>query len=303
MIKSFIIFLISTVLFISTVAADSPPTVPVPVSPIDSVVIDEIQPVFYIYNSTDPDMDQFWYDFKVYDKDSMMDGPVFGLMIDPQEDSTGWQTPYPLVDNWILFWRARACDSLQNCSEWSEEQVFWINTAEDEPWPFNVNYPPDTGGTIIIDPLTNFYWARAIEPDPYDSVYYTLYISADSEFQSPIAYDSIWETEYILTDSLDFGTRYWWQAKATDNAGNFSMSNNTPDFWTWMLGDADGSHQINIMDCTFLIDYLYRDGRQPYPLVMGDIDGDCAINIMDVVYLIDYLYRGGPAPLIGCAER
>jgi len=278
-----------------------PPTIPVPISPIDSEVVDQIQPIFFIYNSTDPDMDAFWYNFTVYDKDSALpNGPIFGNMISPQADSTGWQSPEPLVDNWILFWKVQACDMFFNCSEWTEEQVFWINTGEDAPYPFMATYPPDTGYSYVTDMLETFRWQKCIEFDPFDSVYYTLYIATDSEFIDVVTYDSLWNFEFVLPDSLEFGMQYWWKVKATDNAALFVYSTNRPDFMTWMLGDADGSRMVNILDVVFLINYLYKDGREPYPPIMGDIDGDCVINIMDATYLVDYLYKGGPEPEVGC---
>jgi len=64
------------------------------------------------------------------------------------------------------------------------------------------------------------------------------------------------------------------------------------------FGDADGSGEVNILDATYLLNFLYKDGLSPkYDTRMGDIDASGAINILDVVYLIDYLYRGGPEPL------
>jgi len=60
-------------------------------------------------------------------------------------------------------------------------------------------------------------------------------------------------------------------------------------------GDANGDGAINILDATYLINYLYRDGPPPDPYA-GDINGDGSINILDVTYLINYLYKDGPPP-------
>jgi len=77
-----------------------------------------------------------------------------------------------------------------------------------------------------------------------------------------------------------------------------SNSDGIGDACDFICGDADGSGAINILDGTYLINYLYRDGPPPVPLdEAGDVDGGGSINILDVTYLINYLYRGGPAPV------
>ena len=78
------------------------------------------------------------------------------------------------------------------------------------------------------------------------------------------------------------------------------MSSNTPDFWTWTLGDLDHSHTVNIADLTRLVDYLFLGGPPLYTLFIGDVDGDCSVNVADITYLVEYLFFGGPAPKVGC---
>jgi PKD repeat protein len=62
-------------------------------------------------------------------------------------------------------------------------------------------------------------------------------------------------------------------------------------------GDASGDQAINLLDITFLINYLYKGGPAPVPLLAGDPNGDFSVNILDVTCLINFLYKGGPAPL------
>jgi GEVED domain/Dockerin type I domain len=62
-------------------------------------------------------------------------------------------------------------------------------------------------------------------------------------------------------------------------------------------GDANGDRIINIKDATYLINYLYKNGPAPFPMIeVGDANGDGSINIRDVTYLIAFLYKNGPAP-------
>jgi len=63
-------------------------------------------------------------------------------------------------------------------------------------------------------------------------------------------------------------------------------------------GDANGSWDYNILDVTYLINFLYKGGPppQPYGECSGDPNCDCAINILDVVHLINYMYKFGIPP-------
>ena len=150
--------------------------------------------------------------------------------------------------------------------------------------------------------LPTFLWSQSFDPDPLDTVYYKLEIAIDSEFAFVYTADSLDSSTFTLTDSLQFGTHYWWRVTAFDNTGLPAMSPNTPDFWTWTLGDLDHSHAVNIADLTRMVDYLFLGGPPLYPLFIGDIDGDCKVNVADITYLVEYLFFSGPAPKVGCAS-
>jgi hypothetical protein len=64
----------------------------------------------------------------------------------------------------------------------------------------------------------------------------------------------------------------------------------------FVCGDANFNGAINILDVSYLIEFLYLDGPAPIPFESGDANGNSAINILDITYLIAYLYQGGPAP-------
>ena len=73
-------------------------------------------------------------------------------------------------------------------------------------------------------------------------------------------------------------------------------------------GDADHNTIVSILDVTFMISAIYKNG--PHPPCNGSIDGQYpeadangngAFNILDVTYLIAYLYKSGPAPICGPA--
>ncbi len=68
------------------------------------------------------------------------------------------------------------------------------------------------------------------------------------------------------------------------------------------FGDANDDWVVNILDVTYLISYLYKDGLAPVILNNADSNNSCNINILDITYLISYLYKGGPEPLEGCVD-
>jgi hypothetical protein len=63
-----------------------------------------------------------------------------------------------------------------------------------------------------------------------------------------------------------------------------------------MAGDANHSGTINILDVSYIINFLYRAGPAPIPPAAADVNCNGTTNIIDVSYLISYLYKGGPAP-------
>ncbi len=61
-------------------------------------------------------------------------------------------------------------------------------------------------------------------------------------------------------------------------------------------GDVDHSGAVNVVDLTYLIDYLFLDGPPPPCPEEGDVNTSGVINVADLTYLVDYLFFDGPAP-------
>ncbi|MFH2037540.1 MAG: trypsin-like peptidase domain-containing protein [Candidatus Zixiibacteriota bacterium] len=68
---------------------------------------------------------------------------------------------------------------------------------------------------------------------------------------------------------------------------------------SYICGDANNDEAVNILDITYIIAYLYKDGPAPDPLARADCNGTVDINILDITYLIAFLYKGGPDPICG----
>lgn len=66
----------------------------------------------------------------------------------------------------------------------------------------------------------------------------------------------------------------------------------------WKRGDVDNNNQFNILDISFLINYLYKNGTDPDPVVaVADFDCSGGINVLDISALINYLYKDQPRPV------
>jgi len=97
------------------------------------------------------------------------------------------------------------------------------------------------------------------------------------------------------------GVKYWWKVAATDRAALTTQS--APrNFWTWLSGDLNNDHAVDISDVIIMVDFMFNDGNDIQPHLRGDVDGNCALDIADLVYLVEFAFSDGPAPVIGCAQ-
>lgn len=85
-------------------------------------------------------------------------------------------------------------------------------------------------------------------------------------------------------------------------AGESMGSGTAEDFLTIkylqaLRGDANGDGIIDPADIVYLINYFFRNGPAPIPLMAGDANSDGLVDPADVVFLINYLFRNGPPPV------
>jgi len=63
-------------------------------------------------------------------------------------------------------------------------------------------------------------------------------------------------------------------------------------------GDVNGDeNEADILDLTYLVDYVFRGGPAPPCPSEADVNSDdTPANILDLTYLVDYIFRGGSVP-------
>ncbi|MEE9442901.1 MAG: dockerin type I repeat-containing protein [candidate division Zixibacteria bacterium] len=66
-------------------------------------------------------------------------------------------------------------------------------------------------------------------------------------------------------------------------------------------GDANNDGQMNVGDAIYLINFIFKDGLPPMPIMeCGDANCDGGVNVGDAVRIISAIFKGGEEP---CSER
>jgi hypothetical protein len=174
-----------------------------------------------------------------------------------------------------------------------------------------LNLPPDQFGLVSPDSgvvaslKPTLRWNKATNPDSMGGpVTYTLKYSLNPLFWGYEQIKGLTDTVCILPDLMPDSV-YYWRVKADDGAPD-GVTWGDQGFWwfrtaTYVFGDANGDQTVDPADVVYLLNYLFRNGDPPDPLLLGDPSNDCLVDAADVIYLINYLFQGGPAPLQGCA--
>ncbi len=134
-------------------------------------------------------------------------------------------------------------------------------------------------------------------------------ISAGSIYGDPVYYEILngpgsinrWTGSYNFTPSCDdYGKTF----DVSVGAGDVCVGDigATCDFQIYVVpstypcegcGDAKQDNALNILDISFLINFLYKSGPAPASYYRVDVDNSGAVNILDVSRLINFIYRNG----------
>lgn len=68
-----------------------------------------------------------------------------------------------------------------------------------------------------------------------------------------------------------------------------------------LSGDVDGSGELNIIDLTSLVRYMFKFGDPPVPIILaGDMNCDLTVNILDLTYFVKFMFKNGQPPCDHC---
>lgn len=182
----------------------------------------------------------------------------------------------------------------------------------------------DNGNTLLTSPAINLggvsdalisyarWYANNAGNDPFNDVM-IIYISNDNGANWTVAETvgpsqqasggwythSFWVSDFV-SPTANMRIRF----EASDyglgsvvEAGVDAVSILSFECASFICGDANGSGSVNILDATFIINYLYKSGAAPSPPESADANGNGSINILDATYILTYLYKSGPEPI------
>jgi hypothetical protein len=124
-----------------------------------------------------------------------------------------------------------------------------------------------------------------------DDIYPTSAFNNSAIISSPLT-----DTSYEIAGH-DYGI-YYYKVRGKDAQeqwSDYSLVGEVVNYF-FICGDADRSKKINLLDVSYIINYLYHSGPAPVPVMSADVDHSGKINLLDISYIISYLYRSGPAP-------
>ncbi|SVC76101.1 uncharacterized protein METZ01_LOCUS328955, partial [marine metagenome] len=189
------------------------PITPVLVSPINDQVT-AIPVVLNVLNGSDAEGDAVTYSFNVYDDATLTTKLDSVTGITEGTDTTSWQVTATLPDNGQYFWTVSTNDGYEE-SAVSDAGSFLLNTDNNPPDMFTLSMPLVNTAVQSLSPVFN--WHPASDPDPIDTVHYTLML--DTPDPGVVVFEVGTDTSFQVPDPLMDNTQYYWQVIAEDLLG------------------------------------------------------------------------------------
>ena len=208
------------------------PTVFGLISPADSITIIGQKPDFNWYDSIDIDPNDsvtytlYYSTYAAYDSSTTV-----GVSISSHTPS------FDLSDDSTYYWKVKAYDT-NGDQRWSTETnwKFLTNVSNDPPDTFGLIFP--TNSYVTTDLTLIFDWEDSDDPNPVDTVTYTLCYSTYSTYDSSTTVQ-LSVSSYTPSIPLQDNTTYFWKVKAEDNVSTGTWSNETTWlFWTNVENDT-----------------------------------------------------------------
>jgi PKD repeat protein len=144
------------------------------------------------------------------------------------------QTVVQLVENGTYWWKIVATDlDNESTDNYGGFQRFYVNITDESPMEF-VPIAPENGASGL-DQTVDLSWNEPIDPDPMDSLIYTIIYTSDwNDANSHQDIGNITEPHFSL--NLGNNSEYFWIVKAEDSDG-FIVESNGGDPWSFVVGE------------------------------------------------------------------
>ena len=196
-----------------TFRMNTEPTTPVLLSPLNDEV-SGTPVVLNVFNASDAEGDTVTYSFNVYDDANLTTKLDSVTALTEGIDTTSWQIIASLPDNGQYFWSVSANDGYEE-SAVSDLGSFLLNTDNNPPDAFTLSIPSANMEVQSLSPV--FSWHPASDPDPIDTVHYTLIL--DTPDPGVLVFEVGTDTSFQVPDTLMDNIRYFWQVIAEDLLG------------------------------------------------------------------------------------
>ncbi|MFH1892178.1 MAG: PKD domain-containing protein [Candidatus Zixiibacteriota bacterium] len=254
----------------------------VPGAPSCPATGDQYTPVTITVTTTDPEVDDVYYQFDCSGDISGWEGPFHSG--EPADFEYSFSTG---GDNTVM---VRAKDNWGCETAWSPAADIYIN-------PNLAPSTPDAASgsdSIVVD--RSFTYSTSTTDPEGDQVYY-MWDCGDGVSGWLGPYDSGEQMNY--DHSWATAGDYSVIVKSKDEWDNESAWSEAVTVSVFVCGDADLNGSVDIDDAVALICVIFSGCPLP-PTVVVDSDCTGAPDIDDVVYLITYIFAQGPAPCEGC---
>ncbi len=163
-----------------------------------------------------------------------------------------------------------------------------------------------TPGQIAIGPDGVAYIAAAgWSQDGYVYSYDALTGEIYHDSNNPITVDLNCITVNAFQDSMIYSGSFTNFVNVIDSSGTYFDSYAVGDgpidvAFNYKPGDVNGDFEVNLLDVTYKINWLYKDSYPPvWPKWRANVNADGGYNLLDITYLINYLYKEGSRPVQG----
>ncbi|MCB9507662.1 MAG: carboxypeptidase regulatory-like domain-containing protein [Myxococcales bacterium] len=213
-----------------------PPSTPVPVSPIDGVIVAETNPPLTVENASDPDGDILVYEFEIHYGDTADGADEHGELTEDSSGVTSYVPVTPLPEDEVIWWRVRARDgfAIPGISPWSTYASFGVNATNLPPSAPEI-VKPDEGETVGA--TTPAISATNSEDPDGDDLSLVFEVATDAEFTDIVATsgeilqnEPAGRTTWAVAPPLEWTTTYYARAYAIDANGASSEMSNVRQF-------------------------------------------------------------------------
>jgi hypothetical protein len=121
------------------------------------------------------------------------------------------------AENRTYYWYVTALDAWDNARPSAQTLSFSVNAVNEPPQPFALTAP--AAGTRVTTAYPALSWQAATDPDPGDTVTYTLWLSRNADFAGRTAVSGLTATAYTPATALTSDTTWYWKIIAVASDG------------------------------------------------------------------------------------